>query len=479
MNTPLPDSDVPMTSKQKMSAGVARGAAGAKDLLAKVLTALSLNPPPPPADDDPEGLPKSEVVEAKYRLIFVLIACVLSFFVWSAWAPLDVASYAQGQVIPAGQLKRIQHLEGGIVEDIKVREGEMVQEGQVILELQTTSIEAEVGDLRTRLAASEIQAIRLQATLNRAASVKFPAALVRDFPKFVEEALSEFKSDAARYNAAVATYRSRIASRQAEIQEARERLKGLRARSVLIEEQVAISSNLLERKLTSEYEHLQLLRDQSQVRSDRDTAIATEERAKRQMEEEQASLVSFKSDEEVKLRKALQEVQTELAAMRERFRKPEDSQKRTVVRAPVAGTVQALYFKNRGAVVSPGGLVATLVPEGEALLIEAKLPLGDVGFVRLGERTRLSLASGARGYGSIDGEVVYISPDSFMDEKTGQGHYIVRIRPEELAFKNDGELYPLRPGVQVTCAILTGTRSVLALITDPFLNNGVQPLTER
>ena len=462
-------------SKSKLALGVAKG----KLLLNKLVHLFDTNLPANNDTEDTYGLPESELLEAKHRLIFVLAGCVLAFLLWAAFAPLDVASYAQGQVIPAGQLKRIQHLEGGIVDDIKVHEGQIVEAGQVILEMQTTSIEAEVGDLKARLASSEIQSNRLQATLNRQKTVTFSSELEREFPSFVSEALSEFKSDTARYSAAVNTYASRIASRQAEIQEARERLKGLQARSKLINEQVEISTNLLAKKLTSEYEHLQLLRDQAQVVSDRDTALATERRAQRQLEEERAALTSFESDEEVKLRKALQEVHTELAAMRERFRKPEDSQKRTLVRSPVAGTVQALYVKNRGAVVAPGGLVATLVPEGEALLVEAKLPIGDVGYVEIGERARLSLASGARGYSSIDGEVVYISPDSVIDEKTGQAHYVVRLQPKEFAFKNGDERYQLRPGIQLTCAILTGKRSVLALITDPFLNNGVKPLTER
>jgi adhesin transport system membrane fusion protein len=413
------------------------------------------------------------------RVIWTTSAALLTFLVWAAFFPLDVASYAQGQVIPAGQLKRIQHLEGGIIREIKVGEGQVVAAGDVILELETVSVGSEVGDIRSRIGGLEIKVLRLEASLSGASKLMLPSPLARDFPDVAKDALQEFRSNQSRFESGVQARKSRIATRNAEIQEARERLAGLKRRAQLIAEQAKISERMLLQKLNSEFEHLQLKREQEQIISDRDAAISTEVRATRQLEEEQASLQAFKSEEESNLRKSLQEANTELTSLKERFRKPSDSQDRTTVRAPVAGTIQALYFKNKGAVVAPGGMIATLVPEGEALLIDARLPIGEVGYVQLNSPARLSLSSGASGFSTIQAKVVHVSPDSVLDEKTGQSHYQVKLQPESFVFRRGEEVYALRPGVQITCAILTGERSVLALLLEPFLGHGVKPLTER
>ena len=417
--------------------------------------------------------------EDRNRVIWTMWLALLTFLIWAAFFPLDVASYAQGQVTPAGQLKRIQHLEGGIIREIMVSEGQVVAAGDVIVELETVSAGSEVADIRSRIGSLEIKALRLEASLSGASKLVLSPQLSSEFPDVAKDALQEFRSNQSRLESGIQARKSRIATRNAEIQEAKERLAGLKRRAQLIAEQVKISERLLQQKLTSEYEHLQLKRDQEQITSDRDAAISTEVRATRQLEEEQASLQAFKSEEESNLRKSLQETNTELTSLKERFRKPSDSQDRTTVRAPVAGTIQALYFKNKGAVVSPGGMIATLVPEGEALLVDARLPIGDVGYVQIDAPARLSLSSGASGFSTIQAKVVHVSPDSVLDEKTGQSHYQVKLKPQTFVFQRGDEVYALRPGVQITCAILTGERSVLALLLEPFLGHGVKPLTER
>jgi len=417
--------------------------------------------------------------EERNRVIWVVGAALLAALVWATLFTLDVASYAQGQVIPAGSLKKVQHLEGGIVRNIVVNEGQVVAAGDVIMELDAVSVDAEVGDIRSKIGSLEIKTARLAASLSGASRFVIPTTLAKDFPDVANDAIEEFRANQSRVESGIQARKSRIASRTAEIQEARERLAGLKRRAVLIAEQVKISERLLQQKLNSEYEHIQLKREQEQIVSDRDAAVAMEIRATRQLEEEQAGLQAFKSEEESNLRKNLQETNTELTSLRERFRKPSDSQDRSTVRAPVAGTIQALYFKNKGAVVAPGGLIATVVPEGEALLIDGRLLIGDVGYVQIGTPARLSLSSGASGYSTIKAQVVHVSADSMLDEKTGQSYYQVRIKPEEFSFRRGDEVYALRPGVQITCALLTGERSVLALLLEPFIGQSIRPLTER
>lgn len=421
----------------------------------------------------------SSTQASRHPLLWTLSAAVLAFIAWAAVFPLDVASYASGQVTPEGQMKRIQHLEGGIIREVKVLEGQKVQAGQVIAELEDVASGSDVGDLRSRIASLEMKAARLNASIARSESFAPPPGLERGFAAIANEARAAFVAHRDRYRAMVQNHESRIAQRRAEIEEAQQRLNGLRTRSRFVGEQVEISAAMLKQKLTHEYEHLQLKKEQAQIDADRDSTVATLERARTGLAEATSALAAFRSDEEVTLRRELLDANTELASLRERVKRPSDSKERTVVRAPVAGTVMTVYFKSKGGVVSPGGIIATLVPEGEALLVEARLPVSEVGYVSIGAPARLSIAAGGSGFSSIDAEVVHISPDAALDEKTGVGYYVVRLAPKELSFKRGADHYPLRPGVQVMAAILTGERSVLAVLVEPFMGSGVRPLTER
>jgi adhesin transport system membrane fusion protein len=415
----------------------------------------------------------------KNPLLWAMSFSVFLFLFWAALFPLDVASYAQGQVIPAGQLKRIQHLEGGIIRQLNVIEGQQVNAGDVIAELEDVASDSDVTDLSIRSATMEMKSLRIYAQLQKASNFQPPKEIGTNYPEIAKDAKAAFEAYRDRYNAFLSTHQSKIAQKQSEIQEAKERLIGLNSRSKMVAEQVRISEEMLKRQLTNEYEHLTLRKEQAQIDADRNSTIATEKRTITALEEAKAALAVFRYEEDVALRKDLQDTNTELASLHERLRKPTDSQGRTQVRSPVAGSIMTLYFKNQGAVVAPGGTIATLVPEGESLLVEAKLPIAEVGYVQMNAPARLSIASGSSGFSTISAKVIHISPDAAVDEKTGASFYVVRLAPKEFAFRRGDDSYPLRPGVQITSAILTGHRSVLALLLEPFTGNSVRPLTER
>ncbi len=415
----------------------------------------------------------------EHSLLWILISVVTSFLAWSFVFHLDVASYAQGVVIPAGQLKRIQHLEGGIIKNILVVEGQKVQAGQAIAEIENVASDSDVGDLNNKSAALEIKLLRIKALLANDKRLVIPDSLLKYRSSDAREAQSAFSSAKERIFAMNSSYAAKIAQRNAEIRELQERQIGLNSRSKYIFEQVKISEKMLMQKLTHEYEHLQLKKEQAQIDAEKNSTIASEQRAKTALAEAQAALAVFKSEEDVALRKELQETMTEYNSVAERLRKPNDSLDRTSVKSPVTGNILTMFYKNKGAVVPPGGTLATLVPDGESLLIEAKLPISDIGYVSIDAPARLSLMSGASGFSPIKAKVAHISPDAIVDEKTGASYYLIRLKPSELIFVSGNQSYPLKPGVQITSTILTGERSVISLLAEPFGMGGVQPLTER
>jgi adhesin transport system membrane fusion protein len=154
---------------------------------------------------------------------------------------------------------------------------------------------------------------------------------------------------------------------------------------------------MLRQKLTDDYEHLQLRKEQAAIDADRDTTVATQQCLATAREEAAAALATFRTEEDVALRRELLDASTELPALRERLRKPSDSVERMAVRAPVAGVVMSLLVKNSGAVVAPGGVIATLVPEDETLLAEVRVDLTTQGATRDARQAR---PGGPHGSGS-------------------------------------------------------------------------------
>jgi membrane fusion protein, adhesin transport system len=164
----------------------------------------------------------------------------------------------------------------------------------------------------------------------------------------------------------------------------------------------------------------------------------------------------------------------------ERLRKFDDNLQRTVLRAPVDGIVKTLYLVTEGGVIRPGETVLDIVPEGDRLIVEARLPTQDIGYIHAGQKAVIKLTTAdARRFGNINGEVVHISPDTLVTDK-GQPYYKVRVATEDACFKGSGgEKYCLYPGMLVLVNIHTGQRTVLEYLFSPFFASMDSALTER
>ena len=244
-------------------------------------------------------------------------------------------------------------------------------------------------------------------------------------------------------------------------------------------EQIKISEELLKDDLTNRMLHLNLLKEESALRG----RIAENTSAKRRIEasltEAQARLDNINRSAENEINEALGEKRRSLDEFLSRQRKFADSLDRTVLRAPGDGVIKNMYIATVGGVIRPGATVADLVPAGDVLVIEAKLPPQDVGHVRRGQAATIKLASAdAVRFGNLDGKVTNVSPDTIMTQQ-GATFYKVRIETERDYFQQRNLRYDLVPGVQVACSILTGRRTVLEYLLDPLIGGADTAFRER
>jgi len=339
---------------------------------------------------------------------------------WVLIYQIEVVSVGLGEVTPSGQIKKIQHLEGGIISEVFVSEGQKVLAGQSLLKLEGISESADMKELDAYIAALNLDISRLEAESAGAQVMKVALPLEQRYPSLVKEARALFQSRRDRY-------------------------LGLVDALKLQREQVKISEDLLKSEVQSRLVHLSVLREENQLKG---------------------RIQEYQQEVSTQLSRA----KKELAEKEQRFVKYSDSVSRSLILAPVDGEVKVIYFKTKGGVVPPGGVMLEVVPTGERLVVEIRLPVREVGYVRVGQEAILRLASAdAYRFGSIRGSVTYVSPDSTNSSNNMEGpHYKVRIETSSHAFKHGDHQYPLISGVQISASIITGYRSIFDYLFSPF-----------
>ncbi|MBU1611956.1 MAG: HlyD family type I secretion periplasmic adaptor subunit [Proteobacteria bacterium] len=425
-----------------------------------------------------EGREQGQDVSRTTHLLFFLCAafCLL-FLIWSAIFRLDIVSVAGGEVIPRSRVKRVQHLEGGIVRKIMVREGDSVAEGQPLVILEETASESSVDELELRVQSLRIEIARLEAEENDLEEPVFPPDLLEKAPAQLNEALDLFFTSRRKYENEISTLEESISQRQQDILEIESRLVNLRRNLPLVRKQVARDHDLFNEQLIREDQLIGHQKELNNLLSEINENNAALSRAHSMYASANATLAGFKNEFTEEVRTNLKKSRQELLEMSQRLRKFTDIEQRTVIRSPVDGLVNSLYIVNEGEVVRPGVTVMDIVPAGDKLVIEAKLPVRDIGFVAVGQTAVIKLPTAdARRFGSIEGEVVNISPDA-VTLQSGETFYRVRVETEKGYFEQSGHKHHLFPGMQVICAIHTGTRTVLEYLCYPYfdaLANGLQ-----
>ncbi len=414
------------------------------------------------------------------HIFFALcVTLVAGFAGWAYFGQLDVVSTAVGEVIPSTQVKSVQHLEGGIVREIMVKEGDLVKENQSLLTLEPTQSGADVDELRTRIDSLTADIARLKAEADNVATPEFPQNLIATKSDLVRQTLAMFKTRKSRIENQLAGQREIIAQNKELIQEVTSRINLSTEKLKLLSEQITISEALMVDQLTNRMQHLNLLKEAASLRGNINEDQATLRKAQSSFKGAQNKLNAIRDSFHEQVRQELDEKRRSFEEYSSRVLKFEDSLRRTVLRSPVEGVVKSLYVFTIGGVVTPGGTVVDIVPAGDSLIIEAKLAPQDIGYVHAGQTALVTLASSdANRFGNLHGKVVNVSPDTLVTPN-GEAFYKVRISTENAYFERDSLRYSLVPGVQVMASIRTGQRSVLAYLADPFMSSVRTAMRER
>ncbi len=414
------------------------------------------------------------------QLFFIMsMLTVVAFVVWAAYGELDVVSIAAGEVVPSSRVKTIQHLEGGIIREILVKEGERVKAGQSLVILESTSSNADVAEQSIHLKSLEVTIMRLDAEIKGDKSLVLPEEMKKAEPQLTRNALEMFRTRQNRVENQIKVQLELINQYKFQIEETQARLSGSTGMRTFLEEQVGISQKLLEHSLSNRMNHLDLLKQLADLKGQQKIDQASLKKIAASIKEAESRLALVRNTFIEEAQNELREVQRTAQMIYERLNKNEDSLRRTVLRSPVDGTVKSLFFVTIGGIVPPGGAVAEIVPGDDRLIIEARLPVGDIGYVQTGQpvMVRLTSSDGAR-FGHINGEVIHISPDSTVI-KDGPPFYRIKITTEQDYFGKPDKPYRLFPGMLMQCSVITGKRTVLEYLLPPFVLSLETALHER
>lgn len=422
-----------------------------------------------------EGQFELEVSDRKPRLIGLLILFVTfgMFGTWAAVAPLDSAALAPGVVTVKTYRKTVQHLEGGIVKEIRVRDGDQVEAGEVLLVLDDTQSQAELGIVQGQLIAAMAQEARLQAERDGLEEIVFPDSFDRQDPRVEEAVLSESQVFRARMN----SHYGEIEVLEQRVTQIDEQIKGLKAvnrsKQELMKsyrEEIADLTELL----SDGYVDKQRLRELERQVSELEGAMADNRsriaQAEMQSGETELQILQLKKDFHTEVVNQLSEVQSELFDLRERQRALLDRVERTIIRAPEAGMVLGMKVHTVGGVIRSGEPILDIVPAASDLVVEAQVSPIDIDRVSAGKLADIRFSAFKSATTPvIEGRVEHVSADRLTNEETGMPYYLARVELTEEGRKKLGSLL-LVPGMPAEVLINTGERTLLEYLVQPATN---------
>lgn len=408
-------------------------------------------------------------------LLRLAAAVLLVLLLWAAFAEIDEVTRGVARVIPTSHVQIVQSVDGGIVESLLVKEGQVVEAGQLLLRVDPTRFVSNLLESKASQVALQAKALRLEA-LTRGTPFDPPAELVREAPEVVAQEQRLYESRRAEIQAKTAIYQSQLVQRQQELNEVRARLNQAERSLELMTREINVTRPMVATGAVSEVEMMRLDQQLARIRGDREQAIAQMSRVQSAIQEANSKINDVQLSSRNQMSAELSETMGKLASLSQGELALEDKVKHADIKSPVRGTVKRLLVNTVGAVVQPGKEVVEVVPLDDMLILEVQITPKDIGFLRPGQEAMVKFTAYDYSiYGGLVADVVHIGADSVLDEK-GNAFYHVRVRTRKASL---GANLPIIPGMVAQVDIKTGKKTVLTYLLKPVLRAKANAMTER
>jgi len=452
------------------------------------------NGPPPPIPGAPmiadEGflvgrgaLAQSLMLEERgpshlIRLAGFFVCIMVCLFIgWAAYTEITEVVVSSGEVSPIGSVKRVQHLEGGIVKEINVGEGDLVQQGEIMIKLDDAGIVPERDQLATRLSNLELRAQQLAAVIS---GEEFDLSKVD--PRYRALAKTQVEVLAAKREALDAqaeVLRDQLSQRRNELELLRDQVAGNKRQIQILKQQVGMRKTLEEKGLISKVILLNDQRELARAEGALAELVGKQRTAKNAIDEAESRLEEMESRSRMDAREQYAQVLGEIAELRDTIELKNDQIRRLDIRSPVTGIAQELQTETVGGVIAPGSTVLEVIPNDAALFVEARISTQDIGFIYVNQEATVKVtAFDYTRYGGIDGIIQGFSATTVQDEE-GNTFYRARIKLAKNYVGDDPKRNRVLPGMEVIADIKTGKKTLLEFLLKPVVKALSESFRER
>ena len=429
------------------------------------------------------------------RVLSISVAVFfLCLIIWAAIADVDEVTHAEGSVVGSQRTQTIQNLEGGILRAVLVHEGQIVDKGTVLAQLDNEMAESAYRDAVNKAMENSLAVLRLESEIKGDPPV-FPenidawaekvigrrveAAMLGRVNQIIQDQENAWHSRRDQLNAEIDVLQSQYKQRLHDVEELTARKLQLDRSLELSIEQRNTAYSLVQRNNFSKLEYLGMQQRVVELQGQIDSLAATIPKAKAAADEARQRIASRRAEHVAAVTEEINKRRQELNSLRESLSAGRDRVTRTELRAPVRSTVKQIYISTVGGVVKPGEPIMDLVPLDDTLVVEAKVKPQDVAFLRPGQEVMVKVSAYDFSiYGGLEGKLESISADT-IEDKRGEHFYLVKVRTQKNAIVHHNEYLPIIPGMVVTADILIGKKTVLDYLLKPILKAKQNALRER
>lgn len=445
--------------------------------------------------DDVYGAIIAQTPTAHRLTIWSLTALFCCFMVWAYFAELDRVTRGEGKIIPSSQVQLIQSLDGGILQELYVKEGMKVNKGQILARIDDTRFRSDAAQQTQEANALRANILRLRTELNNVlvkdvsnwqeqiyiekTLLQFPKDLMENSPALVARNQDEYNTRLNNIENQVAIQGQQILQRQQEVKELTSKISTLKSSLNLANSELRLTIPLADKNIVPKVELLKLQRQVNDIKGELRALELLKPKVKSSFNEavlkRREAVFKYRSD----ARAVLNELQSKLSRLNEAQVSAQDKVSKALIVSPVIGTVKTLNINTLGGVVRPGEVLLEIVPSEDKLLVEAKINPKDIAFISVGLKAMVKVtAYDFTRYGGLEGVVEHISADTTQDDK-GNSFYIIRIRTTESSMNSKGnEDMPIIPGMMTSVDVMISKRTVLEYILNPLLRANELALRE-
>lgn len=411
-------------------------------------------------------------------LIGIFTVTITLFIIWAAFTRIEEIARGQGVVIPSGQNQIVQNLEGGIVSEILVKEGQIVEKGDILLRINNSKSFSMAASNTIRAQALEAKIKRLKAEMDDGEFHIDQNVEDENLKLFLENEKRLFDSNKKQIGSKIGAINDKLSQKRSALADARQQVSHLQSSLYMIKEEIEMTEPMVKRGVKSKVDFLQLQRQANEAAQNLNSAKYSIDRNLAEIDELNKNLNQTLQEYESLTQEQLNQTQTELKEVYAQLEGLTDQVSRAVVTSPQNGVVKQLFVNTIGGSVQPAQDLMEIVPTDDVLLVEVKIKPSDIAFIYREQKAIVKFSAYDFAiYGGLNAEVVNISPDTITEEK--ETYYLVRVQTEQNYIEKKGDHLKIIPGMVADVDIITGKKSILDYILKPILKTTQYTFTER